>query len=156
MIDKTSRQSQSTDKAPSFVLENIFVVNAYYDIMTNSFKPTLTKTMNLLEYVRITPIIVDQNENDSNKIGSTKNIQFVDSYSNEHICTFRTKFWQSQKEGSNDVTIKENKRNSFNSSDSKFSLQQSNFQIQNPIYFYLFNFYQDFTEKFTHFFNEND
>ena len=100
--------------------------------MTNSFKPTLTKKMNRLDYVKITPIIIDPNETSSNMKGSTKNIQFIDSYSNEYLCTFRTKFWQTQKQGANDSATRENKRNSFNSSDSKFSLQQtiSKYKIQ--------------------------
>lgn len=40
----------------SLILENLCVVNAYYDLMTNSFKSAPMKSIHRLDYVRVTPV----------------------------------------------------------------------------------------------------
>jgi len=141
-------------KENSLVLENICIVNAYYDIMSNSFKPTPSKSINRLGYVRLTPI-TNPNSADMMQKKFRKAIPFVDESSGEEMCLFRAKFWQgNHMQSFNSTGSQKDHVKSMNSSE--FSSQTggtgSNVAILNPIYFCIFNPCQSFTAKFGQFF----
>ena len=131
--------------------------------MTNSFKPTPVKCVNRLSHVRITPISATSDISKTGEEKSLRGVPFVDAYSQEVLCLFRTKLFQ----GSNNTSMPNSlskqtdavsaqqsdlKRNSLASSYSKFSLVSTNVPILNPIYFCIFNPCQEFTQKFGEFF----
>ena len=146
MVDEQSCQIVD-EKKPSLVVANMCIVNAYYDIMSTSFKPTAYKTTNRLGHVRITPIKMDRNQPENN----LKEIPFIDEFSKEPLCFFRVKFWQNTNQsGSNTLTKDVMGKNSASSTDSKTSIQSV--PILSPIYFSISNDCQNFIHQFRDFF----
>jgi len=153
-------QASSEFRKNSLVLENVCIVNAYYDILSNSFKPTPVKSVSRIGCVRLTPVTSPSSVDVVER--RLKAIPFVDEASCEELCVFRTRFWQGGHVQSCNSTgsQKENlKRNSANSSDSKLSSQTGgaggNVPILNPIYFCILNPCQSFTGEFCQFFKNN-
>jgi hypothetical protein len=125
-------------------LENIYIANAYYDIMSSSFKPTTNKSLNCLNLIKLT--LIDAKDS---------TLECVPLINNEidktEISILRIKFWQKNNSLSN-TTSKEIKKNSLSSNDSR-SLQ--NIPIINPIYFCIANPCLQFINEFEQFFKNN-
>ena len=151
VIDQGSILSPA--KKHSLVLENICLVNAYYDIMSNTFKPAPSKCTNRLPYVRITPLLVS---GDSPEQKSLRSVPFLDSHSHEQLCMFRAKWSTPSSQSSPNATTSkaesshgpQGHRDSTVSSHSKFSTLSPHVPILNPIYFCISSPCQKFSAEF--------
>ena len=128
----------------SVYLENICIVNAYHEQMSNSFKSTANKSLTKLKMVRITPILNEY----SKPIDTYKLIPFINYHTNEAICIFRVKFCHSS-QSSLSSTIAKDARMLNNEMD--LQPQQQSIPILNPIYFCIFNPNQEFIADLEHF-----
>jgi hypothetical protein len=121
------------------ILENIYLNNAYYDIMTNSFKPTQNKSVYRLDYVRINP--VDQ-LTDFELSGVHKHLPFVNLQTKEEVCYFKVKFLHTTSS-----SLSNTKNSRTNHLDNANNENKNNLPVIYPIYFSIYNFNQDIISK---------
>ncbi len=133
----------------SLILENLCVINAYYDLMSNSFKSAPNKSIHRLDFVRLTP--VDQ-VNEIELDGAYKTLPFINYQTREEICSLKVKFLHSS-QSSLQNTRNNNKKN--NDETDQLNKAQNNIPVINPIYFCVFNLNQEFIFKMDNFFNSN-
>lgn len=145
VLDPSVHIQSSSD---CLILENLCIVNAYYDLMTNTFKSASNKSIHRLDYAKLTS--VDQNEIELG--GHYKYLPFINYHTKEGICLFKVKFLQSMQSSLSNTT---NKRNVLNSGDETSNSGLQNIPVLNPIYFCIFNVSQDFIFEMEKFFNSN-
>jgi len=121
------------------IVENLYVLNAFYETMSKSFQSTGNKTSKRLPLIRLTPILSEQTKPED----TYKYVPLIDDVTGEIICMVCIKFWHSKNSSLQSTISKSNE--SLDSNDShQLSLQ--NIPIYNPIYFYVFQKTQSFSK----------
>lgn len=78
------------------LIENVFVSNAHYEMMSKSFQPVAKKCVNKLGLVKMKPLFEDFALYQQKENGETyKYAPFIDRSTYEVICLACIKFWQS-------------------------------------------------------------
>lgn len=130
----------------SLIVENILLLNAFYETMSKSFQSTANKTSKRLPLIKLTPIISEQTKPED----TYKYVPLIDDETGAVLCMVCIKFWHS-KNSSLQSTFSKSSESLDNNNDNQLSLQ--NIPIYNPIYFYVFSGTRNFLQKLDDFFN---
>ena len=137
--------NELNDIQESLIIENVFVLNAFYETMSKSFQPTGNKTSKKLPLIKLTPIISEQTKPED----TYKYVPLIDNETGAVVCMVCIKFWHSKNSSLESTFSKSNE--SIDNNDSN-RLPQQIIPIYNPIYFYVFSKSQNFFKILEEFF----
>jgi hypothetical protein len=135
------------------LIENLCVVNAFYEIMSKSFQSTSKKVVNRLSLIKLRPMLPDEGNLKSDD--KRKFVPLVDSTTNATICVVCIKFWQNSNSSLSGTLNSQQKHSgeeldhaSKTKRDStiKQSVSLNNIPFYAPIYFTTFNSSQYFVK----------
>ena len=119
----------------SLLVENVFVLNAFYETMSKSFQPTANKSSKRLSLIRLTPILSECSKPED----TYKYVPLIDDETGETICMVCFKFWHS-----NNSSLQGTLSQSLNDQRGDTPSMLAQIPVYNPIYFYVFNATQNF------------
>lgn len=148
VIDESGGWEKYVGDEDYIVLENVCLVNAYYEIMSKSFQPMLNKGENRIRLVRLKPWLEESGggggdggvKQISGEERSFKYVPLIDVESKEIICYLCVKFWQSNQSSLSSTWNKEEEVVEVaNKPTIASNNNNNNIPFYAPIYFYFFN-----------------
>lgn len=154
---------ESTTSSFDLIIQNVYVHNAYFDMMSKSFQSTSKKMKNKISSILLTPLL-----DEKSKSGDVyKCVPFIDNETNQIICNVYIKYWHNKQtslsntnatgsEMNADIKSQLGRDDDSQSSDSSNSQNTTKMKpytpipLFSPIYFCIYNFNRDFIRKFDH------